>query len=688
MTNSASPLSGRVRALSLFALLAAFSGCQTDGPATSTPARATPASQTGTTPRPAPIAPAPTPAPAPVTPPPAPAPAAEAPKPMLPSYQPQVAVSGRLRSVGSDTMDKMMELWEGLFRQYHRRLNVLHQGRGSSTAIPALMEGSAEVGPMSRELKQDEIAAFQQRYGYPPTQIRVALDALGIYVHPSNPIAQRGLTLAELDAIFSSTRARGHGEAITTWGQLGLTGEWANAPINPYGRNNASGTYGFFRDEALQRGEYRPGVREQVGSAEVVDAVGNDRYGIGYSGIGYRTPAVATVPLKANAASRAYQPTEEDAASGNYALARFLNLALNIAPNTPPSDLQREFVTFILSREGQQLVTQDGYYPLTPKQAAEQLAKLGLQVAEAKPLPPAIAALGAYEPEADLQGRLRSVGSDTMDNMMGLWEATFRGYHQGLRVLHQGRGSSTAVPALMEGSAEVGPMSRPLKADEIAAFKQRFGYEPTQLRVAVDALALYVHPSNPLLQRGLTLEQLDAIFSSTRARGGEEDITTWGQLGLTGEWANAPIRVYSRNRASGTYGMFKDQVLAAGDFKPSNSELASSEAVVEAVGADKFAIGYSGIGYRTPNVAALPVSGRTGASAIAPSEETAFSGTYPLARALYLVINYNQQEGLSPLTREFLRFIYSAEGQALVMKDGYYPVNATMKATELKKVGL
>jgi len=602
-------------------------------------------------------------------------------------------LQGRLRSVGSDTMDNMLALWETAFRKFHPRLRVLHQGKGSSTAIPALVEGSADIGPMSRSLKPDEIAAFKERYGYEPIQIRVALDALGIYVHPSNPIAQRGLTLQELDALFSSTRRLGAPQDITRWGQLGLTGEWANAPVHLYGRNSASGTYGFFQDVALGRGAYKPDVNEQVGSAEVVDEVAHDRYGIGYSGIGYRTNGVATVPLRQDADSPAYEATEANAIDGDYPLARSLYLALNVSPAAALGDLQREFVAFALSREGQALVAQDGYFPVSAAVATSELAKLAPKSGSttatnaSAPVSTELAALGSYQPHATLMGRMRSVGSDTMDNMLALWEQAFRGYHDRLRVLHQGKGSSTAIPALIEGSADIGPMSRLLKPDEVSAFRERFGHDPVQLRVAVDALAVYVHPDNPLLKTGLTLQQLDAIFSSTLNREGAPT-ATWGDLGIEGEWAEAPIEVFSRNSASGTYGTFMDIVLAGGKFKQSNHELPSSEAVVDAVARNRFAIGYSGIGYLTPNVRALPLATEADLPFAAPTSANAFAGTYPLTRGLYLAVNFDPTTGLDELTREFIRFVYSTEGQAIVAQDGYFPVSPEIKQSELQKVQL
>lgn len=291
-------------------------------------------------------------------------------------YQPKTVLTGRLRSIGSDTMDVLVASWERVFRNYHPDLRVIHEGRGTSTATPALLENQADFGPLSRAMLEPEAARFRERFGYDATQIRVAIDALGVYVHPDNPVAKIGLTLAQVDAIFSATRKRGEPARLTTWGQLGATGEWASAPIRAYGRNKASGTYGFFRDSALGKGEFGEWVQEQAGSELVVDNVKDDRFGIGYSGIGYAKPGVALAPLATNYADKPVAPSEEAALSGAYPLARPLYIATNRNPAAPLSDLQREFLTFVLGPVGQEVVKRDGYYPLPERLVAEEMAKL------------------------------------------------------------------------------------------------------------------------------------------------------------------------------------------------------------------------------------------------------------------------------------------------------------------------
>ncbi len=281
-------------------------------------------------------------------------------------------VSGNLNSIGSDTLNNLMTLWAEGFRAVYPNVNIQIEGKGSSTAPPALIEGTAQIGPMSRPMKSSEIDAFEKKFGYKPTEIRVAVDALAVFVHKDNPI--KGLTMQQVDSIFSSTRKMG-GPDITTWGQLGLTGDWANRPISLFGRNSASGTYGFFKDHALSKGDFRATVKEQPGSSSVVLGVAGDIYAMGYSGIGYMTAGVRSVPLGVNEGEY-FESTPENAISGDYPLARFLMIYINKKPGQPLDTLTSEFVKFILSKEGQEVVVKDGYFPMPNEVIQEELQKI------------------------------------------------------------------------------------------------------------------------------------------------------------------------------------------------------------------------------------------------------------------------------------------------------------------------
>ncbi len=284
--------------------------------------------------------------------------------------------------------------------------------------------------------------------------------------------------------------------------------------------------------------------------------------------------------------------------------------------------------------------------------------------------------LPKYQPIGAVSGSIKSVGSDTMNNMMALWAEGFRAIYPNVQVEIEGKGSSTAPPQLIEGASQFGPMSRAMKSKEVDAFKKAFGYEPSELPTSIDMLAVYVHKDNPILESGLTLQQVDAVFSKNRKGGYATDIKTWGDLGLTGAWARKPISIYGRNSASGTYGYFKKNALFGGDFKDSVKEQPGSSAVVQGIANDKYGIGYSGIGYMTADVGAVPLAIEAGEPAFPAVAEFAYTGDYPLARYLYLYLNKKPGEELDPLRREFVRYIYSREGQEAVVKDGYLPLDA------------
>ncbi len=296
--------------------------------------------------------------------------------------------------------------------------------------------------------------------------------------------------------------------------------------------------------------------------------------------------------------------------------------------------------------------------------------------------------LPAYVPGSKVQGSIKSIGSDTMNNEMALWAEGFHGFHPDVKVQVEGKGSSTAPPALISGTCNFGPMSRKMKSQEIDAFEKKFGYKPIQLRTSIDMLAVYVNKDNPIA--GLTLQQIDAVFSKTRKGGYPSDIRTWGDLGLTGDWKDKPISIYGRNSASGTYGYFKEHALFEGDYKDEVKEQPGSSSVVQGVASDKYGIGYSGIGYRTSDVRVVPLSNEVGSDVeFVPAEpENAYSGDYPLSRFLYLSLNYKPGSQLDPLHREFVRFVFSKQGQEVVIRDGYLPVPAALAREELKAVGI
>jgi phosphate transport system substrate-binding protein len=299
--------------------------------------------------------------------------------PKIPEYKSVQGVSGTIKSIGSDTMNNLMTLWSEGFKKMYPAVTTEIEGKGSATAPTALIAGTANFGPMSRTMKDKEIDEFEKQFGYKPTAVPTSIDMLAVFVHKDNPI--QGLTLAQVDAVFSKTRKLGADRDLVTWGDLGLTGEWADKPISLYGRNSASGTYGYFKEHALGKGDFKDSVKEQPGSSSVVQGIAKDKYAIGYSGIGYITADVRAVPLAKDAKSKLVDAAPENAYTGQYPMARFLYVYINMKPGSQLDPLRREYLRYILSKQGQEDVVKDGYYPLTAKIVSDSLKLIGVESA-------------------------------------------------------------------------------------------------------------------------------------------------------------------------------------------------------------------------------------------------------------------------------------------------------------------
>ena len=286
----------------------------------------------------------------------------------------------------------------------------------------------------------------------------------------------------------------------------------------------------------------------------------------------------------------------------------------------------------------------------------------------------------------DISGHLISVGSDTLHDDMVRWGNAFMALYPNVKIEVRGEGSVTATPALVDGIAQFGPMSRPMSNDEVQAFVDKFGYKAAHFRVAVDALAIYVNKDNPI--RCLTVQQVNRIFSVNRRAAFGGDISTWGQAGLTGDWATQPIVLYGRNTISGTYGFFKEMALLDGDFKPSVRQQSGSEEVVQHVANEKYAIGYSGIGFKTAGVRAVPLALADGLQCYDTSPEMTYAGKYPFARLLYVYFNKKPNEPLDPLRAEFIKYIHSKDGQTQTERGGFYSITAKDRQEDQKLLGL
>lgn len=294
----------------------------------------------------------------------------------LPAYRPVTGISGHIKSVGSDTLGGEIALWAKGFEDLYPDVKIEIDARGSATAPPALLAGESQFGPMSRPMLVEETDAFEKKYGYKPSSFRVAIDALAVYVNKDNPIGC--LTVQQVNRIFSSTRRTAGGGDIKTWGDAGLTGEWATKAISLFGRNSISGTYEFFRQMALFDGEYKPDVKQQPGSEAVVQGVAGDKLAIGYSGIGYKTDGVRTVPLALYPGGNCYDTSAKAVYSDRYPFTRYLRIYLNKKPGEPLDPLCAEFIKYILSKDGQTQVENGGFYSITGEIRDDELKKLGI----------------------------------------------------------------------------------------------------------------------------------------------------------------------------------------------------------------------------------------------------------------------------------------------------------------------
>ena len=293
----------------------------------------------------------------------------------LPAYQAATGVSGNIDSIGSDTLNNLMTFWSESFKKHYPNVKIQVEGKGSSTAPPALIAGTATFGPMSRKMKSSEVDEFEKKYGFKPTEVGVALDSLAVFVNKDNPL--KSLSMPQVDALFSKSRKGGYATEISEWKALLPDAKaYATLPISLYGRNSASGTYGYFKEHALYKGDYKDTVKEQPGSAAVVMGITEDKAGIGYSGIGYMTSGVKALALAQKEGEQAYEASMENVLKGKYPLSRMLYIYVAKEPNKPLPTLQQEFLKFVLSKEGQEIVAKDGYLPLPAQLAAKEQAKL------------------------------------------------------------------------------------------------------------------------------------------------------------------------------------------------------------------------------------------------------------------------------------------------------------------------
>lgn len=609
------------------------------------------------------------------------------------------APSDTLRIVGSDTMKDLLARWIAAFTASHPHAHIEFATDGALSAAPALATDAADLVPLGRELTPPELTLFSASHTYKPTAIPVALGsydtsgrtvALAFYVNAGNPITH--LSFQQLDAIYCTSLKQGAARTATVWGDLGVTGDFANKPIHPVGVNFPDGISNFIRLRVCADGTFRPGIREEhTGGAvnvldRIVSDVAQDANAIGYAGFANLKPGTKLIPVSENGGPF-LRGTRAEVASTRYPLTRTIYLYADIAPDHPQSPLAAAFVQFVISPAGQALVAQDGIYmPLPLNEGPVQRETL---------LAPADPALPRYNSSAPLSAHLVSIGADALDALMQQWIAGFHEQQPRVDIELQSKASLSVPAALISGAAQLSPLSRELNPSEIEAFHAKHGYDPTEIAVALGsyrtptrtvALTFYVNDANPLQK--LTLDQLDAIWC-----GGKLSITTWGQLGPTGEWARRPIHLVGVQPPDGVPNFISRRVcngapLRDGIFGEKNGEPRSVlTRIVEDVARDPLAIGYAGFHNRQPNTHPLLLANQASGPFLSGTFDEVRSAAFPLTRFVYIYIDRAPSKPLNPAVRQFLTYILSLEGQRSVAEEGIFmPLPPAVAAVQRAKL--
>lgn len=294
--------------------------------------------------------------------------------------------------------------------------------------------------------------------------------------------------------------------------------------------------------------------------------------------------------------------------------------------------------------------------------------------------------LPAYHPIDKLEGKIVLVGSDTMSQVAAMWKDRFKQFYPEVEISIVVKGATNAVPAVMDGEATIGMLSREATPEEIAAFTAKKGYAPKLLVPSLERIAVYVNECNPI--ESLSLAQLDAIFSKSLKRGESQEITTWGQVGVVGNEASKLISLRGRSATTGSQAFFQSVVLQGGEFRAEMTEEKDNFTLVKAIAADPNAIGFSGEMYQISGIKAVPISWKTGEEAYSIDSLADENGTYPIVRPLQFVIDHAPDTEFPAMEREFLRYVFSHMGQEDVVKAGFHPISASPAKTALGAVGL
>ena len=568
-------------------------------------------------------------------------------------------------------MDGLMAAWTRGFTASHpdTPARVTLRGKFSADFTEPLARGEVKVAPFARELFASERARFAELAGGAPQLVPVATGsratkggthALVIFVNEKNPLAR--LSLGQLREIFAADGR------ITTWGQLGLTGEWAARKISLHGMKvrretgNPPGIVNFLESRLLAGRAWRDDMRQYTdvpGGAQsleqIVRAVAADETALGYSGFAYAVPGVKALALGETEAGPFYAGTTEEIAQRQYPLARTLYLCTGPTPDAAT----QEFVRYVLGPEGQRAITSgaQGFFPLS---SAPELPAY-----EAEPVP--VPSEAHY---VTPDGALAVVGYNDMEQMLAALGARFNATHPALRFAFTLKGTRTAPMALARAESAFAPMGAEFSPEQLATYRAVTGGEPQMFRVAhcsldpsalSGPLAIVVPAASPLT--ALTLDEVAEIFSGRATRG-----------------------LHPHGLAPGTaLGLFlRERLLQGGDFGAGFKPFAQSRDVMKAVADDPQAIGFAAAMRRMPGVKALALIPAPGMSPVDLTDETIRSGRYPLDRFLLI---YARQP-LEPVVREFLRLVLSREGQEIIAHGtlGYLPLNATEAAAERAKL--
>ncbi len=649
----------------------------------------------------------------------------------LGAYAPEGRVAGTVRLWGHGShrrnfMGQLLARWVREFARHQPDVRFENRMYGTASAVAALALDAGDVALLGEEISPASAALFRRAKGYAPTEVQVATGSLDVnffdyahmvFVHRDNPLA--ALTLAQLEAVFGTEGRRGLAPA-RTWGQLGLTGAWRDRPITPYGWKVDEDFALFFRERVLEHSHrWNPAIREFVHGARpdgtqydhgqrILDALADDPAGIAISNVRYGRPEVKALAL-AWADEAPVLASSATLIAQQYPLVRIIPVFIDVPPGGAPAPAVREFLRYVLSREGQRaLVEETGYLPLDPAAGRAQRAKLGGPVATASgpDLPPASAPvaftshpLPPVRPSPSATRTLRLAGTGEIAAAAGAWVAAFRGSHPDVTVELALRGTDVGFAALSTGGADLVFAGREIAAQEQKAFEWVFRYRPARLEVATGALtpgaspalAFFVHRDNPLTQ--LSLKQADAIFGEERLRGAPAPIRTWGDLGLTGEWAAQPIRLHAPSMDSGTGRFFRDAVLGGSrklrwEALTEYAETATHDAparVLAALADDRLGLAVAGAAPGDRPVRALPLAVDDAAAPVAAEAGNIAARTYPLARPLVVHLNRGPGEALDPLVASFLRYVLADEGQQALARDGrYFPLSGSRRAEQVR----